>query len=43
MKKMMLAFLYLPALFIFACNSALQVTEIDSWLSEKKRAEQKHL
>ena len=35
MKKMMLAFLIVPALFIFACSSALQVTEIDSWLSAK--------
>ena len=35
MKKMMLAFLIVPALFLLACSSALQVTEIDSWLSAK--------
>jgi len=35
MKKMMFAFLVVPALSIFACSSALQITEIDPWLSAK--------
>ncbi len=35
MKKLMLILFIVPAFFIMSCASALQVTDIDSWLTTK--------